>query len=630
MVEATSVPVRRPIRWLVGVVAPLALAGAALAQTAPVLDVGVTLDPPQAACESFPETRFALVIGNGSYVHTSVLNNPMNDSLDVASALAELCFKVTLLNDLDQVNFERTLRAFRDQARGADLALVFYAGHGIEIAGRNYLIPVDAQLARDVDVEWEAVDVDRVLRATAGALRQIVILDACRDNPLARSMQRSALTRGSNASGLAPPGTVDNQLVAYAAAAGNTAADGRGRNSPYTEALLRHLAEPGLEINILFGRVRDSVRASTEGGQVPGFYNQLPGEPYYLNPGFEAPPAELVADEAVGVDPAVAPVAAPAASAAPLDAALDVGDGRLVDGFLQGQLVVDCPYCPQLVIVPPGSFIMGGAAGEFGREEDEGPQHVVTIGESLAVGMYEVSFREWDACVDASGCNRRPNAESWGRADRPVINVSWSDAREYVAWLTEETGNRYRLLSEAEWEYVARAGTSTARYWDARPGTPCEYANSADVTGRAADGIRWPDDWSFASCEDGFEGTAPVGAFQPNRFRLQDLLGNVWEWTADCWNDRYVRAPGDGAAWEMGDCDRRVVRGGAWNSQPMHVRAAVRDGIRSNTRSNNLGFRVARVLEAPSEADESPEVSSDDGPDAGDEPDRPRDRGDVQ
>lgn len=612
MVEASSIPGRRMSRLAGVAFASLALAGAALAQPAPALDDGVRLDPTGAACESFPERRLALVIGNGSYIHTSMLNNPTNDSLDVAGALAELCFSVTLLNDLDQVNFERNLRLFRDEARGAELALVFYAGHGIEIAGRNYLIPVDAQLARDVDVEWEAVDLDRVLRATAGANRQIVILDACRDNPLARSMQRSALTRGSNSVGLAPPGTVDNQLVAYAASAGNTAADGRGRNSPYTQALLNHLQEPALEINILFGRVRDSVRAATEGQQVPGFYNQLPGEPYFLNPGFEAPPPALVADEEVGsADPVPAPPAAPAASPRPaLGVGLDAGDGRLVDGFLQGQLVADCPHCPPLVVVPPGSFIMGAPAGEFGREEDEGPQHVVTITESLAVGMYEVSFREWDACVQQGGCNRRPSDESWGRADRPVINVSWSDAQEYVAWLSRETGNRYRLLSEAEWEYVARAGTGTARYWDASPGTPCEYANGADATGRSAAGLRWPEDWTFASCDDGFEGTAPVGAFQPNRFRLQDVLGNVWEWTEDCWNDRYVRAPVDGGAWETGECGRRVVRGGAWNSQPMHVRSAVRDGIRDGTRSNNLGFRVVRSLEAPPEADESPDASS--------------------
>ena len=412
--------------------------------------------------------------------------------------------------------------------------------------------------------------------------------------------------------GLAPPGTVDNQLVAYAAAAGNTAGDGRGRNSPYTQALLGHLREPGLEINILFGRVRDSVRLATEGQQVPGFYNQLPGEPYYLNPGLEASPPELVADEGAGnAVPAPVPAAAaaaPAAPAAPVDAGLDASDGRLIDGFLQSQVVVDCPHCPELVVVPPGSFIMGGAAGEFGREEDEGPQHVVTIAESFAVGMYEVSFREWEACADLGGCSRRnPSDEGWGRGSRPVINVDWSDAQEYVAWLTAETGNQYRLLSEAEWEYAARAGTGTARYWDANPGTPCEYANGADAAGRAAGNIRWGDDWAFASCDDGFGGTAPVGAFQPNRFRLQDLLGNVWEWTQDCWNDRYVRAPADGRAWERGECDRRVVRGGAWNSQPMHVRAAVRDGIPSNTRSGALGFRVARSLEATPEAEESPD-----------------------
>ena len=553
-------------------------------------------------CASFSEVRRALVVGNSAYLHTTVLNNPINDSVDIAAALQELCFDVSLVNDLDLLTFEQELRMFRDQARDADLALVFYAGHGIEIAGRNYLIPVDAELARDVDVEWEAVELDRILRATAGATRQIVILDACRDNPLARSMQRSTLSRGSAGVGLAPPGTVDNQLVAYAASAGNTAADGRGRNSPYSAAFLRHLQEPGLEINLLFSKVRDTVRAATEAQQVPGFYNQLPGEPYYLNPGFV-----VTAPTAPSVRPSIAAVAGASPAAAG-----DAPDGRAIDSIAWGRMMADCEYCPLLTVVPPGSFVMGAMPGDPGRDDDEGPMHPVTIAEPLAVGVYEVSFREWDACVDGGGCRHRPGDESWGRFDRPVINVNWSDAQAYVEWLSEETGALYRLLSEAEWEYVARAGVGTARYWDEESGQPCEYANSADLAGRSASGFRWPEDWMFATCDDTFPVTAPVGAFSPNRFRLQDVLGNVWEWTQDCWNDRYSRAPDDGSSWESGDCRRRVVRGGAWNTQPLNVRVSVRDGILSNTRTNNLGFRVVRALERPSEAATVPDGFSPD------------------
>ena len=147
-------------------------------------------------CNQIGESRSALVIGNRAYIHTAPLANPINDSADVAAALADLCFEVTLLNDVDRATFDRGLRDFRREVVQVDLALVFYAGHGIEVGGRNYLVPVDAELERDVDAEWEAVDLDQVLRATATAMRQVVILDACRNNPLARSMQRSVMSRG--------------------------------------------------------------------------------------------------------------------------------------------------------------------------------------------------------------------------------------------------------------------------------------------------------------------------------------------------------------------------------------------------------------------------------------------------
>ena len=190
-----------------------------------------------------------------------------------------------------------------------------------------------------------------------------------------------------------------------------------------------------------------------------------------------------------------------------------------------GRVFRDCAACPEMVVVPAGSFTMGSPASEKGRWDDEGPRHRVTIGYSLAVGVYEVTFAEWDACVRAGACGRyRPDDEGWGRGGRPVINVSWEDAREYVRWLSRETGAPYRLLSEAEWEYVARAGTETARYWGDSESGQCLNANGDD------------DD---VNCTDGYANTAPVGSFQPNTFGLYDVLGNVWEWTEDCWNRNY-------------------------------------------------------------------------------------------
>ena len=234
----------------------------------------------------------------------------------------------------------------------------------------------------------------------------------------------------------------------------------------------------------------------------------------------------------------------------------------------------DCRGCPLMVEVPKGTYTMGSPATETMRDDDEGPQHVVTIDYRLAVGVYEVTFAEWDACVRDGGCERySPYHENWGRADRPVINVSWDDAKAYVAWLSGETGETYRLLSEAEWEYVARAGTST-------PFNTGETISTGDANYNSA--IRGR--------------TTPVGSFSPNRYGLHDLHGNVQEWVEDCWNDRYRRAPRDGSAWTRGECDRRVLRGGSWFVMPWHVRAAARSSAERWFRYFTNGFRVARTL----------------------------------
>lgn len=241
----------------------------------------------------------------------------------------------------------------------------------------------------------------------------------------------------------------------------------------------------------------------------------------------------------------------------------------------------DCDVCPEMVVVPAGSFTMGSPAWEEDREDVGGPEHRVTIGSSFAVGVYEVMFAEWDACVGAGGCGGyRPDDEGWGRGRRPVISVSWEDARAYVQWLTGETGAGYLLLSEAEWEYVARAGTTTLRYWGDMESEQCRYANGYDL-------------WS---CSDGYANTAPAGFFQPNAFGLYDVLGNVSEWTQDCWNVSYEGAPRDGTAWESGDCNQRVLRGGSWDDGPSNLRSANRHRDSAGNRHHTVGFRVGRTI----------------------------------
>ena len=248
--------------------------------------------------------RVALVVGNSTYAHIGRLPNPDNDARDMSAALRRLGFEVTTELDADRVELTEALRAFTRQSAGADVALVFYAGHGIEMDGVNYLVPVDARLERDVDVRFETVTVDDLLVSTSGASLRLVILDACRNNPLARSMQRTATTRtvsGGSFADLNEDLLGDETLVAYAAAAGTTAADGRGRNSPYTAALLAHLETP-LEIGLLFRRVRAQVLAATNGAQRPHEYHSLVGEHYLTRT--LATSASVTVSAAVPADPA--------------------------------------------------------------------------------------------------------------------------------------------------------------------------------------------------------------------------------------------------------------------------------------------------------------------------------------
>jgi len=236
----------------------------------------------------------------------------------------------------------------------------------------------------------------------------------------------------------------------------------------------------------------------------------------------------------------------------------------------------DCQNCPEMVVIPSGKFAMGSPNTEGDRFGDEDPIHLVTV-QSFALGKYPVTFREWDACVEGGGCKGYlPKDRDWGREDRPVINVSWEDAKAYAEWLSRKTGKQYRLPTEAEWEYAARAGTTTSRYWGEQIGS-----NNANCFGC---GSQWD-----------YKQTAPVGKFSSNAFGLYDMLGNVWEWVEDCSHDNYNGAPTDGSAWESGgDCSQRSARGGSWFYMTWSVRAATRYSYSTSTRSGTLGFRIAR------------------------------------
>ena len=258
----------------------------------------------------------------------------------------------------------------------------------------------------------------------------------------------------------------------------------------------------------------------------------------------------------------------------------------------------DCEECPLMVVVPPGSYMMGSPESEPIRNDDEGPQHRVIIPKTFAVGVYEVTRGEFAEFVLETGygfdfewvrCTITGEDEAGAierqQSDEHPACVKWDDAQAYVKWLSERSGNEYRLLSEAEWEYVARAGTSTSRYWDTYWGGAdrgqCRNANGADRGSGFEFGMR---------CDDGYATTAPVGSFERNAFGLHDVLGNLWEWTQDCWNESYAGAPTDGSAWESGDCGHRVARGGSWGHLLRSANRAKFNGY------VYIGIRVARTF----------------------------------
>lgn len=231
----------------------------------------------------------------------------------------------------------------------------------------------------------------------------------------------------------------------------------------------------------------------------------------------------------------------------------------------------DCQDCPELVVVPSGGFDMGS-----GVKPGEQPIHHVEIGTSFAIGRREVTFTEWDRCVSAGGCKFSPPDQGWGRGERPVTNVSWDDAKEYLAWLSRTAGKPYRLPSEAEWEYAARGGSSTAFWWGKDVGTG--RAQCADCG--APETAR----------------TAPVGSFRPNAFGLYDTAGNAAQWVQDCWNANYRGAPIDGSAWMKGDCSLHVLRGGSFADKAISIRSSARFRYDQGVRYYAYGFRVARDM----------------------------------
>ena len=622
--------------------------------------------------------RIALVIGNGKYQHADILpklDNPTHDAEDIAKALRGFGFEVIERKDQSLEGMNSAIAEFGRKMADAEAALFYFAGHGLQVKGQNYLVPVDANVESEARVQYVSVNVNQVLDEMDGAKSRvnIVMLDACRNNPISGKF-RSGATRGLAPVSSQPKGTV----IVYATDPGNVAADGDGRNGLFTAGLLT--AFKGSDLSLRGVLVRASAEVERGSGQRQTPYINGPAtlqENFHFGQGTQV--ASLVpvpvAPNGGGVslddirqqqearakwDKWQTGMKTDFDKVASLNAEPDLqitAWDRFLAGYTQknpfgdedeqlrsearshkqaaesekqrriavrpiaattntvtaGKAFKDCADCPEMLVIPAGNFQMGSPSYEAGRQENEGPTHPVAINRSFALGKTHITRGQFAAFVSASGYDVGSKCYSFdggkweerqGRNWRdpgfpqqdshPAVCINWNDAKAYAEWLSRKTGKSYRLPSEAEWEYAARAGTTTARYWGDSPDQACGYANVGDLTLKSqVAGVTW----ETHNCSDGFAFTAPAASFKPNAFGLHDMIGNAWEWTEDCWNANYNGAPNDGSAWTTGQCSvGRVLRGGSWINSPRNARSANRLRNDSSVRGDGFGFRLARML----------------------------------
>ena len=545
--------------------------------------------------------RYALVIGNSDYHQRGWhLTNPANDAQLMADSLAEVGFQVNLVLNAteDQMEVAFATHGAYLKAAGKDaIGLIYYAGHGVQSQGLNYLVPVDANARSEQDIWRQAPRLGDALRYVedAGNAVNFVILDACRDNPL------PSATR-STGGGLAEVKPARGLLISYSTAPGYVAYDGDGANSAFALALAHTLTQKNLIAEQVFKRVADQVNAATGGLQTPFYNSGLTGADFCFAgcTGAPTPAPTVVADSVLSTrlpagtrstgtvdEAAEAPAAAPAFNTVSTllrhsaFAAAAKGDDVAVRKFR------DCTSCPEMVAIPGGSFLMGSPESEAERKDTEGPQWTAQVA-PLAVSEKEISWADLDACIDAGGCQgngakAETRSDQWKRPTMPVINVTVWEALDYVSWLNEQVeGEPYRLLNEAEWEYAARAGTTT-------PFNTGDVLTDKDANFNA----------SGRQYNAGPKGKfprqpLPVGTYPPNAFGLYDMHGNVAEWTADCWYHDYTGRAGKAAPETGAEKCSRVVRGGSWEKAPSYVRSAARDAFPASGRDDAIGFRVAR------------------------------------
>ncbi|MDM8560864.1 SUMF1/EgtB/PvdO family nonheme iron enzyme [Thiotrichales bacterium HSG14] len=527
--------------------------------------------------------QHALVIGNANYEYAA-LTNPVNDATDVAQRLEKMGFNVDKALNLNQVAMGKTIRAFTTRlSQEPGLGLFYFAGHGFQVDGENYLLPIDNKKIEDKhDLEAYAFNVNlQIFNRMEEARNHLnfIILDACRNNPFRGAMR-------SHQQGLASVNPVMGSIIAFATAPGKTAADKSqcGHNGLFTKYLLEGLEyaeKHNQRVEDMFMQVRNSVLEESGGDQIPWYTASLM-KPFHFGKIQSKPEPKPQENEPVRK---IQPEPKPKESKPG-----DIFRDTLKDGSKS----------PEMVIIPAGKFRMGDIQGTGGDREK--PVHEVSV-KSFAMGRYLVTVGEFKQFVQAidykTEAEKGDGAYVWKDSEwkkikdanwrnpyfpqkdnQPVVCVSWNDAMAYVKWLSEQTGQQYSLPTEAQWEYAARAGTETDYWWGNEIGK-----NKANCRNSGSQ-------WSGKQ-------TSPVGSFEANPFGIYDTVGNVWGWIADSWHEDYTNAPNDDKIWAEGaDKSYRVLRGGSWSDYSYNSRVADRYRGNPDDRDNSGGFRVVRCLAA--------------------------------
>jgi formylglycine-generating enzyme required for sulfatase activity len=538
----------------------------------------------QDATTSPPGKRIGLVIGNDAYP-----SSPIGTAVASAKAMAALLhdggFDVVYAENAKRAEIQAAIKQFSQRLQGGDTAFVYFAGHAVQSQERNFLVPIDATISSEADVRSQAVDIDLVLDPLIvdrpkGA---VVILDATRNNPWQKKISPQT-------DGLANVSAIHGITQAYPSAPGQTVDDQKGTQGLFASEFVKAAKVSGRTFKDVFGLTKTAVEKATRKKQVP-WESSIDTADFVIMPNAEQRGVQAIrSPSASPLEQGFWDTIKDSNNAADLQAYLDsYPNGAFASAArerLEGLLskgpaklaamvseppapIRDCSECPELVPIPAGTFTMGSTDSPV-----EGPPHEVSLRKPFYIGRFEVTYDEWDACVADKGCTYRPDDRGLGRGRRPATNVDWNDVKTYISWLSHKSGKTYRLPSESEWEYVARASTTSAYSW-----------------GRALEKDR-------ANCQGCTSAprnsTIEVGSFKPNAFGVYDMAGNAAEWVEDCWTDGYRGAPNDGAALTKSACPERVLRGGAYNNDPKYVRSAARFKYDYDVRHPSNGFRVVR------------------------------------